>query len=229
MYTNILTKPLDELSILYPSIDIATLEIYKANLQTLDITLTNIDTEIKNTIAKNPLITREEITKNINRSFPPSPKYQSFIKQLAITKLCSYNQTEWINKDVSNGFYLLIPKNYYAQDIPELTTYISKKTLQTTEQPSKLELQLGLLFEHYNDIQELTLTSATLQNNKPAVLQLDTIFVTRPAYKQYKNQLPLWSFYINGHGTEPQPIDYWLLYAKNTRRRIIFNKFRKKI
>ncbi len=133
------------------------------------------------------------------------------IRRIAYFIATKFDKNEWIFKKVSEYLYLLLPKSLWSTHggIPheQLVRYDPRNI-------SRAELRLGLKVNHFKTIpfEDILKLSVARQNDTnyfidalvPKAKQEFSLFCTRLDYRNRgATEIPLWSFFINGHGQIP--------------------------
>ena len=104
----------------------------------------------------------------------------------------SLTSEKWLIKEVDNNLTLLIPQ--------ELTKNIRENATSTNI--TKLEKELGLKIQHLKTIFQkdiLNYKTKPISTTESFIEALNNIFVQKSNYN-YNEKVPVWSFYITGHG-----------------------------
>lgn len=115
-----------------------------------------------------------------------------------LLKASGFTPSKWVIKKIDDFLTLLIP-NDYLNSLPiniSAVKTVNKNTISLTEQ--KLGLQVNHM-ETIEDISQISLPKSVPEYADYFINALSNIFCTRSAYHHNPN-LPLWAFYIIGHG-----------------------------
>lgn len=155
-------------------------------------------------------------TKSINTLCSEKINIDQLSNVFCIAKLFHYNYDEWIHKKINSKTYILIPKNYYQNTIPELKTYKPTISLSKEIPFTPLELKLGIALEHMENITEAELLQPNINEIQWELsFYLESIFIPKKAYAQ-KSIKPLhWNLYFLGHGSQPTFTDYTFAGLQN--------------
>lgn len=128
------------------------------------------------------------------------------LKQAIRMQIVQFNPAKWIIKEINNFLYLLLPIASLKVD----TAAVAETGLES-HIISPVELQLGLKVNHMKTIASPAEIVIETENKKPPYFmnalydenkKSSDIFCLRPQY--YKHEIsvfPLWTIYIDGHGS----------------------------
>lgn len=203
---------------------------YKQTIEKMYLAINWTNNTIKQYLKNNPKKSAYEAAEYVNRQFKGDEIESSTAFLVAATS--SFDPSEWICKQASQGMYLFIPRKYYEKDIPELITY-NEATTKQQKNLTELELKLGIKIDHMPAISQSMLTTASMQQMPHYQFNLSEVFVTKQEYAQaalvFNKQImpPTWAMYLVGHGTVPTSVDDFIQAASANEEKIFFQNLKK--
>ena len=143
-------------------------------------------------------------------------------------KFLYFKDAEWVIKEVNENLVLFFTHDY----LQELKIEKSEaQKISSSPELTELELRLGLKINHMKTITSETLQAEVQENSNyflDALFTQKSLFVTRSDYPQpfpENLHIPVWSFYMLGHGTKGESILSLTLDSFN----LVLDFFSKKI
>lgn len=151
------------------------------NISLAGISATSLKTKARNAANKHHEATPDEV------------KYHKY----ALIKACGFQDSDWVIKKISSELYLLLPGSY-LDTVGVNIGDVKDDSLMSDASP--IELRLGLKVNHMKTV-DIDYVRKDTSNEMGNFLKfLGNIFCMRSDYKDKKDVLPIWSFYMGGHG-----------------------------
>lgn len=153
---------------------------------------------------------KADIVQGLNKTvgkapFVPSRSGNPELYAAVVKEMLYFESSEWIIKSIPSltdcDYVLLVPRDYLPSLMEKAT---SIKMPSPTDPLTDDELLLGLKIDHFETMLAGPFSKGNLLESKDPIARfmavINSLFVTRAEYAQWKKPAPNWVIFLNGHG-----------------------------